>query len=380
MNNYAIKIGINGSMLDNEPTGVGMYSYNLINQLFDINQKQETKDYTVFTPSDKFLNKDIRTIKLSKYLLSSKYNKLAAGCRFLWNTFSYPFYARRFSLLINPTTHGSLFLNNQIFTIHDLISLRYENIMAHQRFYFKYILPFYIKRSKLIITISESTKKDIIHFFRCSPEKIKVLHNGYDETLFTYNAIPSSVICKQYGAVDYLLAVGPTFTHKNFEMLIRVYNEMPKEYQAQHPLLIAGGKEPYLQSLKSIVDKLQTRNIHFLGYVPLQLMPYLYREAFALVFPSLHEGFGIPLLEAMASGCPVIASDTSSIPEVCGEAALYFNPLDKNSLRSAMEKVSENENIRREFRQKGLLQVKKFSWRQMAESFNSIIDTSLQKN
>ncbi len=380
MDNHTNKIAINGSMLDNEPTGVGMYSFNLINHLFAINQKKTSKDFIVFTPSDLFLNKDIKTVKLSQYLLSSKYKKFAAAYRFLWNTFSYPFYARKYSLLINPTTHGSLFLNNQIFTIHDLISLRYKNIMAHQRFYFKYILPFYIKRAKIIITISENTKKDIVHFFDCPSEKIKVLHNGYDETLFTYDGKLSNIITKEFGVKNYLLAVGPTYSHKNFELLIQVYHELPDTYQEQRPLVIAGGKEPYLQYLKNLVSKSGNKNIHFLGYVPLRLMPYLYREAFAFIFPSLYEGFGIPLLEAMASGCPVIASDASSVPEVCEDAVVYFNPLEKSFLAEAIKRVSDNEILRNELRRKGLTQVKKFSWMRTAETFNSIIDTSLQNN
>ena len=380
MVNHTIKIGINGSMLDNEPTGVGIYSFNLINHLFAINQKKVTKDFTVFTPSDLHLNKDIRTVKLSRYLLSSRYKKLAAACRFFWNTFFYPFQARKFSLLINPTTHGSLFLNNQIFTIHDLISLRYKNILSHQRFYFRYILPIYIKRARLIIAISESTKKDIIHYFNCPPEKIKVLHNGYDEALFIYDSNPSTTIAEQYGVKDYLLAVGPNYAHKNFELLVRVYHQLPDNYKARHPLVIAGGKDPYLQSLKNIAESLSEKTIYFLGYVPLQFMPHLYKEAFAFIFPSLYEGFGIPLLEAMASGCPVIASNTSSVPEVCGNAVLYFDPLERASLCEAIRRLSEDELLRNELRSKGLLQVKKFSWLRMAEKFSSIIDTSFQHN
>jgi len=115
-------------------------------------------------------------------------------------------------------------------------------------------------------------------------------------------------------------------------------------------------------------------DVYFIGYVPLELMPSLYREAFALVFPSLYEGFGIPLLEAMACGCPVITSNTSSMPEVCGDAAMYFNPNDEVSIKLSLQALINDEQLRRGFIEKGIIQAESFSWKKMAQSFNDIID------
>lgn len=374
------KVAVNGSMLDDEPTGVGVYSFNLINNLFLIDEKKASKAFTVFTPSTFFLNKEIKTKQLSKYLLSSRYGKIAAAGRFLWNTFYYPFYAKNFDLFINPTTHGSLFLKNQIFTIHDLLSLRYSNIMLHQRLYFKYVLPLFLKKARLIVTVSESTKKDIIHFFDYPPEKIKVLHNGYDNHVFFYEKHRKPLIKETYGVSGYLLAIGPTYPHKNFELLIQAYAALTEDYRSQHPLVIAGGKEPYLSSLKKLVNTNCISNVFFIGYVPLQLLPALYAEAFLFIFPSLHEGFGIPLLEAMASGCPVIASNTSSVPEICEEAVLYFDPLQKESLTTAIILLSNDAGTRTRLVEKGLLQVKKFSWKKTADAYNLLIEKSLLNN
>ena len=158
------KIGINGSMLDEHPTGVGVYSFNLINHLAAAQQHSENKSMTVFTPSCRYLHKGINTVRLPALLLSSRYGKFAALSRFLWNTFSYPLQAKKFGLLISPSTHGSFLLKNQIITVHDLISLHFDDISAHQRFYFRRLLPFLLKRAKLIVAVSETTKKDIIRF------------------------------------------------------------------------------------------------------------------------------------------------------------------------------------------------------------------------
>jgi glycosyltransferase involved in cell wall biosynthesis len=370
-----ISIGMNGSMLDEKPTGVGVYSFHLINNLSNLITKETSKNITVFTPTNTSLNKDIRIIKLSNLLQSTKHGKLAAFCRFAWNTFYYPVQGRKFDLLISPTTHGSFLLNNQVITIHDLLSLRFQNISSHQRFYFKYLLPVLIKRARLIIAVSENTKRDIIHFFNCPEHKIKVIYNGYDDDKYFPVEEKHQNIFNTYGVGNYLLAIGPTYPHKNFEMLIDAYKELNSTCKKTHPLLIAGGKEKYLTVLKNQVKHLGLQDcIHFTGYVPIELMPSLYREAYALIFPSLYEGFGIPLLEAMASGCPVISSNTSSMPEVCGDAVLYFDPADKFSLTASIQHLATDDSMRSDLVAKGLEQAKKFSWKKMAGSFNNIID------
>ena len=311
---------------------------------------------------------------------SSKYGKLAAVYRFLWNTFSYPFHARKFELAISPTTHGSFSLNNQIITIHDLLSLRYKNISFHQRLYFKFLLPHIISRAKLVIVVSEATKADVLKYLKCPAEKVHVIYNGYDESL--YNCmIPGQRIFRKYLVSNYFLAVGPTYPHKNFEFLIKTYHSLDDSVKVKHPLVIAGGKKKYLGKLKRLVRELQLEErVRFLGYVPNELMPNLYREAHLLLFPSLYEGFGFPLLEAMACGCPVIAAQSSSIPEVCGEAAFYFDPVDQSSLAHAISKAVNDEELMQDLRKKGPKQAKKFSWDKSAAEWKQVVDHFLKND
>jgi glycosyltransferase involved in cell wall biosynthesis len=373
-----LKIGINASMLDDHPTGVGVYSFQLINNLAAICQRENKYDLTVFSPSHYMLDKNIRIKKLPAIFLSSKYGKLAAIARFLWNCFYYPLVSTKFDLLLSPTTHGNFTSSRQIITIHDLLSLRYTNILPHQRFYFQHLLPFLLKKSKLIVTVSENTKKDIVSFFNYPAEKIHVVHNGYDPVAYHAHVQNNHQILNTYRVSDYLLAIGPTYPHKNFELLIEAYSELDISIQQRHPLVIAGGKEDYLTLLKTLVKSkgLET-SIFFIGYVPIELMPSLYKEAVALVFPSIYEGFGIPLLEAMATGCPVIVSNSSSMPEVCGAAALYFDPLQKESLKSSVQALLDSQLLRRNLIKKGLERSKDFSWNKMAEHIHSIIANNL---
>ncbi len=375
MTRNEIAIGMNGSMLDEKPTGVGVYSFNLINNLSSLYRNERWKQLTVFTPAPALLDQNLRIVKLSGLLQSSKYGKLAAFCRFVWNTFYYPLQARGFDLLISPTTHGSFSLRNQIITIHDLLSLRYKNISAHQRIYFKYLLPMLVSKARLIITVSETTRQDIIQLLKCPEHKVHVIYNGYDHDRYYPIEENKQRIRWKYGLDNYLLAVGPTYPHKNFDVLINAYKNLDESIKHEYPLAIAGGKRPYTDQLKQLVKKLKLgHHVHFLGYVPMELMPSLYREAYALVFPSLYEGFGFPLLEAMACGCPVIASNTSSMPEVCGNAALYFDPTNPTALSLSIEKIIAEKSLRTQLRKEGLIQSKKFSWEKTAQQLKNLIE------
>jgi glycosyltransferase involved in cell wall biosynthesis len=375
-------IALNGSMLDDHPTGVGVYSFNVINQLTDLYCKDNSSALTVFTPTVSYLNDKLKIVKLSALLLSSKHGKLAAICRIIWNTFFYPLQARQYDVQISTTTHGSFLLKNQVLTIHDLLSLRYDNISWHQRLYFKHLLPLLVAKSKLIITVSEASKLDIIRFLKCPPEKVHAIYNGYDDERYYRTQAKSDHIQLKYGVQHYLLAIGPTYPHKNFESLIDAYNQLPAVLQQDHPLVIAGGKNPYLQRLKQYVHHTKAaQHIQFIGYVPIDLMPSLYREATALVFPSLYEGFGIPLLEAMACGCPVLCSNTSSMPEVCADAALYFDPHDTTAIKDTITTLLLNQDDTREtLVKKGFVRVQQFSWKKTAQHIKTLIDHEFQPN
>lgn len=371
-------IGFNASMLDERPTGVGVYTFNIINCIQKLYEKEAGYSINVFTPTDQHLNQNISLKRLPVILQSSRYGKMAAAGRFIWNTIFYPIQSHKMDMLISTTTHGSLISHNQIVTIHDLLSLRFNNISSHQRFYFKYILPVLIKKAKKIIAVSECTKTDIVSLLKCPAEKIEVVHNGYDKSRYFVNSEHSQEIKLRYDVCKYFLAVGPTYPHKNFEKLLHAYSWLPDSSKEQFPLVIAGGMKKYVETLKKITNTIGIEKyVHFIGYVPIELMRFLYAEAHALIFPSLYEGFGFPLLEAMACGCPVVCSNTSSMPEVCGDAALYFNPESIEDIANSLRKISLSESLRQTMINKGLKQVESFSWEKSASQVKAIIDQCL---
>lgn len=362
-------------MLDEKPTGVGVYTYNLANTLSDLYQRESNRPLTIFTPFDGCLNKNMNVIKIPGLVQSSKYGRLAALTRFLWNTFVYPFHGRKYDLLLNTTSHGSFALKNQVITIHDLLSLRYTNISFHQRIYFRYLLPIIISRSKLVIAVSEATRQEVIRYFGCPPDKIQVVYNGYNNARYNTNPETAPHIYNRYKVCSYILAVGPTYPHKNFELLLAAYRDLDHRIRMKHPLVIAGGMKSYLTKLKRLTVEYNLQSqVHFLGYVPATLMPALYKEALFLAFPSLWEGFGFPALEAMACGCPVLTSNTSSMPEVCGNAARYFDPTDKKALAEGMTAMAASEKLRNDLIEKGCARARLFSWERAARKIKAITD------
>jgi glycosyltransferase involved in cell wall biosynthesis len=365
--NTRLRIGVNASMLDSKPTGVGVFTYNLINHMHLLLKEDHQIDLTVFSPVDKHLEPGIRVQRIPSALQSSEYPRSSAISRLAWNQLMYPVVARNMDILLNPSTHGHLWPGKQVLTIHDLLSLRFNNISGHQRLYFQNVLPRMIRQSAAVITVSECTKQEVIRHFGTQADKIRVINNGFDRRNFCPSLAGSQKILDRYGVSGYILAVGPTYPHKNFGTLFQAYAQFSSRERKQYPLLIAGGRPSYIAQLRKLSDHAGlSQYIHFTGYVPQELMPALYQEARLLVFPSLYEGFGIPLLEAMGCGCPIVCSDTSSMPEVCGNAAIYADALKPDSMHAGMKVVLENESLCTLLRKNGLSRAKHFSWERAA--------------
>jgi glycosyltransferase involved in cell wall biosynthesis len=233
-----------------------------------------------------------------------------------------------------------------------------------------------IKRCKLVVAVSEATKRDIVDYLGCDPEKIKVIYNGYDSSVFNLASADGGEIARHYRVNNYILAVGPTYPHKNFEVLLRAYSSLSDSVKENFPLVIAGGMRKYVDRLKEVISEYNLgRHVKFLGYVPSILMPQLYGSARVLVFPSLYEGFGFPILEAMACGCPVIASNVSSIPEVCGDSALLFDPTNETELVGLILKLIGSEELREELVSKGLQQATRFSWDEAGKKWIELLES-----
>ncbi|HEY4694993.1 MAG TPA: glycosyltransferase family 1 protein [Candidatus Nanoarchaeia archaeon] len=254
-----------------------------------------------------------------------------------------------------------------VVTIHDLGSeFLAEHHQFPQKLYLNASTRFAVSFATVIIAVSNSTKKDLVKRFGADPKKIKVIYEAVDQNFFsTRDRAEVSGVKLKYGLRrPYLLFVGTVQPRKNLELLIEAFSQT----EIRNLDLVIAGKPGWLYEdiYKAPVKFGIDSRVKFLGFVGDDDLPALYSGALAFVLPSLFEGFGLPVLEAMSCGTPVIASRRSSLPEVVGEAGLLFNPRSKKELIAALLKVARDENLRRELIVAGRQQVKKFSWEKAA--------------
>lgn len=254
-----------------------------------------------------------------------------------------------------------------IVTIHDCIHLRFPQYLRG-RFALPYArssIAFAARRAVRVLTVSESSKRDILHFVDTDPDKIVVIYNAYDERFGEEPKEEDVVrVRERYQLHDeFVLYVGNVKPHKNLERLIEAFHLVRERGLDRLKLVLIGDDISKYAALRRAVHAHQLHKyVRFLGYVPENTLSVMYRLAGVFVFPSLYEGFGLPPLEAMASGTPVVVSNVSSLPEVTGDAAVLVDPMDPEAIADGMFRVLTDGDLRRTLRQKGLARAKEFSW------------------
>ncbi|HNS51265.1 MAG TPA: glycosyltransferase family 1 protein [Anaerolineae bacterium] len=253
-----------------------------------------------------------------------------------------------------------------VLTIHDLSFLHYpQNFHAGKRLYLRLFTKWSVQRAQRVIAISESTRRDILDRYGVPEGKVDRIYYGVDPI---FRPLPSDRVvefrARQRLPDRFLLFVGTLEPRKNVTRLIEAYALLPK---GRPPLYIVGGKGWLYDEVFARVEALHLdRAVHFAGHVPGQELPWWYNAAELLVYPSLYEGFGLPPLEAMACGTPVITSGVSSLPEVVGSAGITIDPTDAGALTAAMVRVLAEEEMRRAMKAAGLEQARAFSWQRAA--------------
>ena len=251
----------------------------------------------------------------------------------------------------------------KITTIHDLIPLKLPYLTLDNKDFFFNVTKNAIEKSNLILTVSQNTKKDILEVFNVSSDKIFVTYQPVVEIQYTFNEDELLTFLKPYELhlKKYILFVGAIEPKKNLGRLIEAYIKL----DISMPLVIVGKKgwlwEDEIGRLQTVFSKYFIKRIRFLEYVSKSDLTYLYKGACCFVFPSLYEGFGLPPLEAMALGCPTIVSNVSSLPEVCGDAALYVDPYDVINIRDEIEKLINNPCLQSQLSSAGKERAKLFS-------------------
>jgi len=370
-----VKIAINASILGQHPTGTDLYAENVVARLVRLPQ-MANHTIDVFSPKEIQLPSNCRLQILPATLGRSGENSSSGWKRFFWNQTNFSTLAKQYDRVYCPTYNSSLSTVGQLITIHDLLALRYPAQHRFQSLYMQLFLPAQIKLARKIICVSECTKQEVLHKYHCDSNKISVVHNGYDPQLFHLHSTTADEDHLKHLQVNrgpFALVVGATYPHKNIELLLNVWAELPYPTRTM-TLAIVGGNTPYKQELQELAQKLGFDDrIRFLGYVSNEALASLYRRASMLLYPSRFEGFGLPLLEAMACGCPVICSNTDSLSEVAGDAVLYCDPDDLADWRTSIVELLASPTLQHFFRSKGLERVQSFGWEKTAEQIAQII-------
>lgn len=347
-----MKIAIDVQTTMGRPTGFGFYVSNLVKNLKNIHSGHK---YLLVEPDSE---KDFSTPK-----------------RFFWDQLTYPIVAKKHGadLLHQPCFSAPfLFKGPIVITIHDLISMLFpENIPFASRMFYSKWMPITYGKATQIITVSQSTKNDVVRLLQIPPEKITVIplavEEKYQKSLAKSEIERVKEKYKMKG--EYILHVGTLEPRKNLHFLISVFAKLIQDNKNDNlNLVIVGKKGWYFEGLFELVKKEGLENrVTFTGYVDDEDKPAIYQGAKMFAFPSLYEGFGLPPLEAMASGVPVISSNTSSMPEVVGDAGILLNPKDEKDWIEAITLVNTNEPKRKGMTEANKIQIEKFNWEKTAQ-------------
>ena len=290
-----------------------------------------------------------------------------------WTQFQLPkiYQKLQAELLFSPVPEAPLFSHcRSVVMLHDLIPLRFPKWTSPLMPYFHFYIPAVLRQAEHILCNSQATADDAINFLGIPARKITPILLGYDQQHFRPLELSSKV---KTSSLPYFLYLGRHDPHKNVSRLITAFSQLasPQDYQ----LWLAGPCDRrYTPKLLAQAQELGIeQQVKCLDYVPYQQLPILMNQALGMVFPSLWEGFGFPVLEAMACGTPVITSNLSSLPEVAGEAALLVNPYNVQALAQAMQQLCDDPNLRSQLRQRGLERAKTFSWQKTGQATVAVL-------
>jgi len=356
-----VRVGINASKYFGIGTGVGRYTSNLCNT---ISKSKDGNDYYFYLPGrSSTCWAGTRGAKPKEQGMFLRNNTL----RILWEQIFLPIRIRKDMLsLFHYTDHAmSLFQRRHsvVITVHDVAHIRFPDLLNKSRqFYKRYILNLSVKKADVIIADSYSTKRDIIEFFKVDEKKIKVIHLGVESRFRPISNVEGYRIRNNL-PTKMILNIGTLEPRKNVVTLIRAFKRLQERGIKDYVLTIAGEKGwLYKRIFREIKSSNMTQSIRLLGVVRDEELPLLYNCADLFVYPSLYEGFGLPPLEAMACGVPIITSNTSSLPEVVGNAGIMIDPSDIESLSDEMYRVLKDKELRHRMGRDGLKRSKMFTW------------------
>lgn len=364
-----MRIGIDARFYGPKGKGLGRYTERLIQYL----EKHDTDNqYFVFLRADSFEEYAPQNPNFKKVLAEIPWYGIIEQIKL-------PFLLYRHKLDLAHFPHFNipiLYFRPFVVTIHDLILLEFPTRRASTlgpiRYFvknsaYKIIIRSALKRARKIITVSQYTKNQIAKTFNVPPEKIAVVYEACDSVERGQLKLPETELSRLGIKKPYLLYVGNAYPHKNLEGLIEGFKHFLQNYSKKYQLVLIGKEDYFYQRLQNYAARLKIKDrLNFTGFVPQPALADLYRNASLYIIPSFIEGFGLTPLEAMRYGLAVISSNTAALPEILGEAALYFNPKNPEEIAVAADKILSNPELKQELVQRGKKQIEKYSWHNLA--------------
>lgn len=316
------------------------------------------------TGVERYAGEILRCLGEKPRIVQPRRSLQGAGGHF-WEQIVLPAYIHPPERLWSPANTGPLRVTNQVLTLHDLSPLEHpEWFTPAFSLWYRLLTPILARRVQHVVVSSAYMKRKIVLRFALSSQRVRVVPGGVDLNRFRPDLdLPKGIPAR------YLLYVGTIQPRKNLSVLIRAWNQVSHLFPDTW-LLLAGGADRNLS--QAVFDKPLDR-VHFLGYVQDTDLAGLYAGAQVSVLPSLEEGFGLPVLEAMACGTPVIASNAGSLPELIGDAGILFDPNSPTELAIQLERFLGNEDVRHAYAEKGLRRVKDFSWQASAMKIQEVL-------
>lgn len=385
------RIGIDARFYGPVAKGLGRYTQEIVDNIIKLD---EVNEYVVFLTEANFNDFVCDGLRVKKVLAKVRWYTLKEQIIMPWLLAKAKLDLVHFPHFNVPIFYGGRF----VVTIHDLILIKYPTVRATtlspwlywlKNWAYRTVIWSAVHRATAIITVSEFTKQDILKHFSLPADKVKVIYEGVAnlakgrDSLFVKNYDKGSLL--RYNiSKPFLLYVGNAYPHKNLERLLKVFSKI-KSQQSDLQLVLVGKEDYFYKQLKIVAAQMSLWHagdfspVVFTGYVADEDLEILFKEAAAYVFPSFYEGFGLPPLEAMAKGCAVVSSERSSMPEILGEAALYFNPEDEADMEDKIIKIVSDKSLRERLVAKGKERAKFYSWWECARATNSIYQKILFK-
>ena len=354
--------------------GISEYAYQVLVKLHDFRKSGETEhDFVIYLKSE-----PLSVLPEEASWWKYKVVKPAK----LWTQIGLPinlYTTKKPDVFLTLTHYAPRFSPvPTIVSIMDLSFLHYpETFKKNDLYQLTNWTKYSVLNSKKVITISQSSKNDIIKFYKVPENKVRVVHLGLKEIKMDV----ASKSLEEFGINrKFILFVGTLQPRKNITRLIQAYAILPQHLKDTHQLVIVGKKGWLYDEILETPKKYGVEdNTLFLDYVTDADLPSFYKKAVVYVLPSLYEGFGLPILEAMRYGCPVLTSNVSSLPEAGGDAAMYFDPENTEDIEEKMEKVLTDHALRDTMKEKGLSHYKKFTWEKAAQEVLSVVEEVLDK-